>query len=456
MKDRDVVERCAALVAEFGRGLSRPEQKFLQDLVFGILCSQSSLLSEISRAIAQGKNVRTVLKRLDFNLGRYDLKKPYERAQSHLLRRVDESYLFIFDPSEIVKPFAKKMEGLAKVRDASEKPRIVTTAIGKKVMVPVLKPGYPLRVAIAMSPTGDVLPIELSLYSCASEFFVSENDEYINALETLIHKTNFEPTLILDREFDAFVLIRHLCSLRQKFVIRVTANRKYREAGSVNKPATPTYERHEMIDKFSYLRAQAIITYTRQGQTQELLFSLKAAQVELLPEAKKGGDVRDRGDLEALTLVQVKIHKADGTPTLYLLTNSRPSNGADLERIARSYLARWNIEEYIRFLKQHFGLEGFLVRDLGRMKNLISAVYIATVVMHSLTNRASARGEKTHHRLVHRSLEVGSKKRFRDFFLYAYGRGLSRIALANKKLLNPRKVGFSQSGKNQMALSLPD
>ncbi len=88
-------------------GRDRPglQQKFLQDLILGVLCSQSALLSNIARAIGPAKKVKTVWKRLDYNLGLYDLQKPYERAQARMLRQVDESYLFIFDPSEIVKPF---------------------------------------------------------------------------------------------------------------------------------------------------------------------------------------------------------------------------------------------------------------------------------------------------------------------------------------------------------------
>jgi hypothetical protein len=212
-QDLKVLGKIELILSEFSRGLSRPEQKFLRDLVFGILCSQSSLLSKIARAVAEPEEVKVVYDRLDINLGRYDLSRPYQRAQSEVLKRVDETFLFIFDPSEIVKPFALKMEGLSLVRDASDKPKKVKTANGKFVNVQPLKPGYPLRVAIAMSPVGDILPVELSLYSYASEFFISQNDETLQALETLIHKTNFLPTLVLDREFDSYSIIRHLGQL---------------------------------------------------------------------------------------------------------------------------------------------------------------------------------------------------------------------------------------------------
>lgn len=190
-QDLKVLEKIELILADFSHGLTRPEQKLIRDLVFGILQSQSSLLSEIARAIDPHEDAKAIHKRLDRNLGNFDLRKAYERAQAKMLSRVDEKFLFIFDPSEIVKPFAEKMEGLSKVRDASEKPRYTYTKIGKKVEIKSLKPGYPLRVAIAMSPRGEIIPVELAIYSYASEFFVSQNDETLQAMENLIHKTNF-------------------------------------------------------------------------------------------------------------------------------------------------------------------------------------------------------------------------------------------------------------------------
>jgi Transposase DDE domain len=447
-QDLKVLGKIELILSEFSRGLSRPEQKFLRDLVFGILCSQSSLLSKIARAVAEPEEVKVVYDRLDINLGRYDLSRPYQRAQSEILKRVDETFLFIFDPSEIVKPFALKMEGLSLVRDASDKPKKIKTANGKFVNVQPLKPGYPLRVAIAMSPVGDILPVELSLYSYASEFFISQNDETLQALETLIHKTNFLPTLILDREFDSYSIIRHLGQLRQRFVIRLKKNRKYRIPGEPRKNKGDTYTREEMANKYAFLSSKEFITYSKKGKVKTHLFEFRAAYVELLSEQKNADTIRDVGDTQALTLIQMRIKKETGNPVLYLLTNSRPKSPEDLSRVARSYLARWNVEEYIRFIKQHFSIEDFLVRDLGRMKNLIWATYIATVIIHLLTDRKSNFGFKNHHHLLMQSLPVNSPKKSRDFFLYSYGRGLSNIVSLNKKLLAPAQVGAKSSEKD--------
>ncbi len=40
----------SSLLADFGKRLSQPDQKFLQDLILGILCSPYALLSNIARA----------------------------------------------------------------------------------------------------------------------------------------------------------------------------------------------------------------------------------------------------------------------------------------------------------------------------------------------------------------------------------------------------------------------
>lgn len=441
-----VMARVQALVADFGRSLSRPEQKFLENLIFGILCSRSCLLSEISRAISDAKNLRRTYKRIDENLGKYDLSRVYERVQNKMLAQVGENFLLIFDPSEVVKPYGKKMEGLQKVRDGSEQPRLVWDKdLGKYKKVPVLKPGYPLRIAMALSDCGDIIPLELSLYSTGSEAFVSNNDEYLVPLENLSLRTKLRTLLVLDREFDSFIIIRHLCGLNQKFVIRLKENRKYRIPGTPLGPDALTLTREEISSiNYQFLNTKSVVTYTKNGATESRLFEFSASHVELLSEYKKEQAIRDKGDNELLTLIRLRIYKDTGMPTLYLLTNARPKTNEELETIGRAYIARWNIEEYIRFLKQHFEVEGFLVRDLGRMKNLVSAVYIATVIIHLITDRKSARGNRAHHFLIQNSEEVAPPKQTKDFFLYSYGRGLANIVSQNKVLLKK----LNSSSKN--------
>ena len=74
-QDLKVLEKIDLILADFSRGLPRPEQKFVRDLVFGILQSQSSLLSKIARAIDPEEDAKAIHKRLDRNLGHFDLRK---------------------------------------------------------------------------------------------------------------------------------------------------------------------------------------------------------------------------------------------------------------------------------------------------------------------------------------------------------------------------------------------
>lgn len=154
-KDLRILSELMRLLAYFQRGLPSPQRMFFRDLTMSILCAQSCKLSQIARALVAQMDLKAEYKRLDKNLGLYDLYPLYERAQNLMLHEIDASHLFIFDGSEVSKPFAHKLEALRLVRDGSEKPKIVfDEKTRKKKAVPVLKPGYPIRVAISMDSVG--------------------------------------------------------------------------------------------------------------------------------------------------------------------------------------------------------------------------------------------------------------------------------------------------------------
>ena len=439
--DNRVIGEIFGILSGIHSGLPITQREFLNDLTVGIICAKSCQLSEITRALLGEERLIPLKKyyslyhRLEEDLGYYDLARPYERAQSIMLSQIDSSCLFIFDPSEVVKPFGKKMEALTLVRDASEKPRFVKDPkTGKRKKKPIFKPGYPIRVAIAMNSVQELIPLELSLYSYREEKFLSTNDENVQVLETLLHKSHFLPTLVLDREFDAFSIYRHLCNLRQRFIVRVKKNRKFfipSESTGLNQK---TYSREEIMRKTAYLETSEVIQFTRHGVTQPLLCTFRAARVKLLSEEKKEQTFRDLGDLDALILIELKLHKAKGIPTLYLLTTSRPIIEEELKKVGLSYLARWNVEEYIRFIKQYFGLEKFLVRDLGRMQNLMRAVFISTVVLHQLTDIKRSQGLHTQQHLLLRSAPIRPEKKDKDFYWYSYAHGLGNIVKWNREL----------------------
>ncbi len=429
------------ILSGFEAGLLMPQREFLTDLTVGIIRAQSCLISEVARALLgeqeprRPKVLHALYHRLDEELGKYDLTRPYERAQSLMLSQLDSSCLFIFDPSDVVKPFAKKLEALSIVRDASAPKRVEKDSkTGKRRKNPVLKPGYPLRVAVAMNSAKELIPLELSLYSPREEGFRSSNDENMQSLETILHQTDFQPIVVLDREFDQFTIYRHFCLLRLRFIIRIKKNRKFYLPDEPKSAGQRTYFREEILDKSAYLETKAVIEFTRHGVTRSVLCTFRAARVKLLSEEKRKETFRAQGDIDALILVEIKLHKVKGIPRLYLLTSLRPITEKELQEVGLNYLARWNIEEYVRFVKQYFELEKFLVQDLGRMKNLVRAVYVATTVLHQLTDIKSMVGLRNQKHLILRAAMVRPEKKNKDFYWYSYARGLANIVSYNRRL----------------------
>jgi hypothetical protein len=442
-KETRLLAEALGILSGLGVGLPMPQREFLVELTVGILRAKSCLLSEVVRALLdearprRPRELHALYHRLDEDLGKYDLTRPYERAQALMFSQVDSSCLFIFDPSEVTKPYAKKMEGLSVVRDASAPKRIETDPkTGKRRKRVVLKPGYPIRMAVAMNSLGELIPLDLSLYSPRAENFLSSNDENLQALETILHRTNFQPIVVLDREFDQFALYRHFCLLRLRFIIRIKKNRKFFLPDEPRSKNQRTYFREEILENSTYLETKAVVQFTRHGVTRSLLCTFRAARVKLLSEDKKQQTFRDQGDLNALILVEIKLHKAKGIPRLYLLSSLRPITENELQEVGLNYLARWNIEEYVRFVKQHFGLEGFLVADLGRMKNLMRAVFVATTVLHQLTEIKTVVGNRNREHLVLRAAMVRPEKKAKDFYWYSYANGLANIVQWNQRLFD--------------------
>jgi hypothetical protein len=102
--------------------LAVPEQKFLKDMVRGILTSRSCILRQIAQKLKEKISLKKVSKRFGTHLS-----KPYlnelltERQIQKSCYGASRDTLFIVDPSDIIKPSAEKMEGLSKIRDGSTK-----------------------------------------------------------------------------------------------------------------------------------------------------------------------------------------------------------------------------------------------------------------------------------------------------------------------------------------------
>ena len=102
--------------------LSRPDQKFLQDALIGLLRAGRPIVCQMARQLPnQRTEYSTRVKRLDGHLvNPSDFDQRIKEALPELwLPLIQEDTPIILDLSDLAKPLAKKMDYLATVRDGS-------------------------------------------------------------------------------------------------------------------------------------------------------------------------------------------------------------------------------------------------------------------------------------------------------------------------------------------------
>ena len=189
---------------------------------------------------------------------------------------------------------------------------------------------------------------------------------------------------------------------------------------------------------FSTVRAKAYLDLRVKKKLSKKLFTIQAVPVEL-----EGGTIDSP---HPLYLVEAKTAGL----FLYLLTHRQDITPESLSQIVHDYLSRWKIEEFIRFVKQQYGAEKFLVRDLGRIKNLFALLFMALVILTRL-GEFPLKFSKTRALLIKESKRVFKIPQKLRFFLYTIAEGLSQLL---KKLPKSVRQLFDPPRKNQLCLPL--
>jgi hypothetical protein len=102
------------------KGLSRPDFKFVSQMMYGLLAGQSCHLSKIARAIGEDIALKKTIDRLSRNLGAFAggavlFENCVRAAKGYFSDRT----ILIVDDSDTTKPCSRKLEGLGTARDGS-------------------------------------------------------------------------------------------------------------------------------------------------------------------------------------------------------------------------------------------------------------------------------------------------------------------------------------------------
>ena len=152
--------------------LSRPEFKFVSQMIFGMLSSQSCMLSEIGRKLDEATTLKKTIERLSRNLkGFNNAEELFENYLHSVKSQINKNTILIVDGSDITKKYTTKSEYIATVRDGST---------GE------YKLGYHTLGVTALTTEKKMpIPVYTRIFSATEEEFVSEDEETLTALKFL-------------------------------------------------------------------------------------------------------------------------------------------------------------------------------------------------------------------------------------------------------------------------------
>lgn len=370
-------------------GLTRPEFKFVSQMLYGMLCKQSCHLSNIARALDEPITLKKTIDRLSRNLSAFR-KGPNLLANyvKKVKGSISERSILIIDDSDVVKPCSKKMEAMHLVRDGS------TGGYGM---------GYHTLAVTALTPDHKApVGVYTRVYSAAEDGFVSADDETLKALRFIRKHFKRNNIRAFDRGYDANVYYEELIDHKEKFVIRATKNRSVIYRG----------ETINILQVAEQFKGKYKLRFKKKNSKQvDCKISIAPIRLCCRPN-------------EELNLV---VCRNLGQDPMMLITNMKSEDDRLAVTVTKVYLMRWKIEEFYGFKKQQFAFEDFRVRSLNSIRNLDLLLTIAIGYIGMLSERAD--DKRIVMELIHISKRIYGVPKFK---FYAIADGIC-AALANGK-----------------------
>lgn len=387
--------------------LDKTARRFVSEAIYGIMASQSVMLTDIGRQ----QESKISLKKIEERFSRQLIKARlwyclHCRILDMASNRIKENTLLILDLSDLKKKYAEKMEYLATVRDGSEDGEFVD--------------GYWTNQIIATEVgSNEITPMYFSLYSQASPDFTGENNEILSAMDQVGKAVQNRGIWVIDRGGDRDALYEPLLKNKRDFIIRIVGNRDLLYQGQKARSLWLAYG--------CRLPYQKSIVKTIHGK--EVVIDLRFGYLAVkLPEMD--------------TPLNMVVIKGFGTQPMMLLTTLEIKSGEkDLWFIIQAYMKRWSIEDTIRFIKQTYDLENIRVLKYTRLQNmmalLLAVFYFVAVILDQSQKLTIMAG----HILKSAKRVFGIP----DFKYYALGDGLCNIfSQFPGKLIHKPEIHYSQ------------
>ncbi len=368
----------------------RPTARFIGDMVYGIIKEKDVKLSSIVRALKEEITPKKTEDRLSRMLSAKGLEADlHDAVASEGARRVHQDTLIILDPSDVQKPYAKKMEHLAKVWDGSR------GEVGDNL-------GFWGCMAVACESGGRrPVPLHFRLWSTDSPRFVSENDEVENVVRAISRHTKKRGIYVYDRGGDNIDFYRFLLSEGLDFIVRL----KERYVRS--------WKRKIMCGELAWqcsMLYRDVVAFDHHGRERRVAIEFGVVPVRL-------------PDMPDKLLHMVVVRGFGQKPMMLLTTLAQNTSRKALWQVVEGYITRWRVEDTIRHIKQSYSLEDIRLFKYRKLKAM------AAVVLAAVYFSMAWIGNSQKHEVIARSI---ASMAFRihdvpEFHFYAIADGASDI-----------------------------
>ena len=396
---RKLREKVTRFSGELCEGLGKTATRFVTEAVYGILVSQSVVLTKMGRTLENDVPLKKIEERFCRQLAKPAL---WDNIQHTVLSqsssRIKDDTLLVLDPSDIQKKYAKKMERLAYVRDGSDD---------------VIGTGYwTIHVNAAELNQQKVIPLYQSLHSQDAPDFISQNKQILDAIRRVGKYTHKRGIWVIDRGADRNVLYHKLLQEGFRFIIRQKGDRKILYGKTLVKTLQLALTCPSLYND----------TIVKMKEGKEKVYQIEYGYRKVrLPE-------NPRNDLWLLVVKGIAKK-----PMMILTTEPLRKNRQVLKDMFLSYIKRWSIEETIRFIKQTYDLEDIRVLRYACLQNMMALVLLVFYFLAVVLNN----NQKL--KLLAGHVFTAAKRVFGipDFAYYALGDGISAVLTRNPGQINP-------------------
>ncbi|MDD3536444.1 MAG: transposase [Candidatus Cloacimonetes bacterium] len=342
-----------------GEGLSKPKQKFIKDMTFGLCLTGSPSIHNISKYVPDKVDTKTTSERLYRNLKENDFVELIEEKMLDFSKPyINEQTIFIVDETDIEKPYAKKMEGLQRVHNGSK---------GEQTN------GYIVLNIVAFTKHNGInlmLPVYSRIIASTMENERTAKQYMMEAVEKISETNNGKGVFVFDRGFDDRNIIGDLVSRKIDFVIRGVGKRAIKEG----------FKEVNFKDFVNKMNFKYEVPSTWKNTT----FRCATGRIRVRTEdhpSKHASSV----EISLVVSHPVRNNTKCGSD-FYLLCNLSEGKLSDLETITSAmniYRKRWSIEEVHRQMKQCMDWESMKLGSYQGLKNLNALMALVLFFIYS-------------------------------------------------------------------------